>query len=291
MLAIPLKIAFALAMAFAYMLFDVFNARNVPDIFAYGTLVVAAAAAIAGATTAEIATSYIAAAAICGVGYVAYRIGEIGAADVIEFAALAMLIPLQPIPLLTGTGQLGLPFVVSLIVDTGIAAVVMVPLYYIPKAFRLMGKRALLKISKADWLKALVVVAAYAVFFTFVATIFMIGTYGIAIFIALMVFSSLMLLFQNPITMSMVKMTTYSGFTEGDIIAFNMMTKPQINAARRKLSNFGRLVTPAMIAEMKKKRVNTKFPLYKNAVPLAVAIFAGLAMALLFGNVVLLMFG
>ncbi len=286
-----LKVVVALAIAFAYMLFDVFNERNVPDVFAYGTLIIAAAAAIVGATTTAIEISYIAAAAICGIGYVAYRIGEIGAADIIELAALAMLIPLQPIPVLAGTSQLGLPFIISLIVDTGIAAVVMVPLYYIPKAFHMMGRKVFQNILKADWSKALVVAAAYAVFFTFVATIFMVSTYGIAIFIALMLFSSLMLLFQNPITMSMVKMTMYNGFTEGDIIAFNLMTKPQINAAKRKVSNFSRLVTPAMIAEMKRKKINTKFPLYKNAVPLAVAIFAGLIMAILLGNMVLLMFG
>lgn len=289
--AVLLKIALALAIAFAYMLFDVFNERNVPDVFAYGTLIVAAAAAILGANTNAIEISYIAAVAICGLGYIAYRIGEIGAADIIELAALVLLIPLQPIPALTGTNQLGLPFVISLIVDTGIAAVIMVPLYYIPKAFHMMGGKVFQKISKADWSKALVVVVAYAIFFTFVATVFVVGTYGIAMFITLMVFSSLMLLFQNPITMSMVKMTTCSGFTEGDIIAFNMMTKAQINAAKRKLSSFGRLVTPAMIEEMKKKKVATKFPLYKNAVPLAVAIFAGLVMAILFGNMVLLMFG
>ena len=289
--AVLLKIVLALAIAFAYMLFDVFNERNVPDVFAYGTLIVAAAVAILGTNINAIETSYIAAVAICGLGYIAYRIGEIGAADIIELAALVLLIPLQPIPALIGTNQLGLPFVISLIVDTGIAAVIMVPLYYIPKAFHMMGGKVFQKISKTDWSKALVVVVAYAIFFTFVATVFVVGTYGIAIFIALMVFSSLMLLFQNPITMSMIKMTTCSEFTEGDIIAFNMMTKAQINAAKRKLSSFGRLVTPAMIEEMKKKKVATKFPLYKNAVPLAVAIFAGLVMAILFGNMVLLMFG
>jgi Flp pilus assembly protein protease CpaA len=285
-----IKIALALVIAFAYMLFDVFNERNVPDVFAFGTLLFAAAAALFGATSSNILTSYIVAAMICGLGYILYKIGEIGAADIIELAALVLLIPLQPVPFLSGASQLGFPFAVSLIVDTGIAAVIMVPLYYIPKAFSLMGKSVFSKISRSDLSKALVVVIAYALFFTFIATLFAVGTYGLIIFASLMVFSSLMLLFQNPITLSMVKMASYSEFTEGDIIAFNLMRPSQIIAAKRKISNFGRLVTPAMISEMKSKKINTKFPLYKNAVPLAVAIFAGLVFAILFGNMVLLMF-
>ncbi len=278
-----IRIASAVLIAAAYMLFDIFNNRNVPGMLAYATLGYGAVLTLLYLSTTAILVSAAIAFVVLGIGYMIYKAGQIGAADVIEFAALSLIIPIQPLPLLMNNlRQFGIPFVVSVLISTGLAALVIVPLYYIPKARR---TNRLMQVSKGSMLKAATVAGAYLLFAVALERIGGITLRGSVILAVLLIGSATITLFEDPITSAMVRYTTVSKFDEGDLIAFNLMSKQDIEATKKKVKRFDRLVTPELIKEMRAKHITSKFPVYKEALPLALPIFIGVAISLLLGNI------
>ena len=282
-----LRMASIVAIALAYMLFDVFNRRTVPSLYVYGTLVYGAVLTLAYMNVYLVAESSLVAVAVLALGYVVYRIGQLGLADVIELAALSLMLPVQGMPFAALVPQYSLPFVLSVIVNAGIASLVIAPIYYVPRAFRKLGKRINTMLSRTDVTKAAVVTAAYAGFLAFLVFATRIGTAGIALVIVMMAGSSMMLFFEKPMTEAMVDRVTFRGMEDGDIIATNLMSSNEIAAAKKRVPGFERLVTPKLISTMRRRHFATRLPVYKNAMPFALSIFVGAAAALLFGNLIL----
>ncbi len=279
---LALRIASAVAIAAAYMLFDIFNKRNVPGVFAYATLIYGAVLTALYLEVVPVLTSAAIALIILGIGYLIYRAGQVGAADVIEFAALSLIIPMQPVPIVAKQMlQFGMPFAVSVIVGTGIAAMVLVPLYYLPKAR--LTKRSM-SVSRTQIVKALAIAAAYLFFVFSLEKTAGITVDGAIILVILLLGSATITAFEEPITRSMVKYVPASQFDEGDIIAFNLMSKKEISAVKRRARRFDRLLTHELIREMRAKRIRQRFPVYKEALPLALPIFVGVVMSLLVGD-------
>ena len=279
------RIASVVVIAFIYMLFDVFNKRNVPSSFAYATVAYGAVLTVLYLNIRTILLSSLVAIAVMGFGYFVYKIGQLGLGDAFELTALSLVLPLQPRGLIGNLPTLGLPFIFSLLVCTGIAAIILVPLYYIPKS-RKASIRG--RMNSSDAVKAITIGLVYAIFIFFLVLVIRISAYGIALLIAVMAGSISIMLFEKRITYMMVDRVDYRGFEEGDIIAFNLMGKDEIEQARRKVHSFDRLITRELIEEMKKKDMRKKYPVYKRAVPLAAPIFVGAVLALLFGNLIFL---
>jgi hypothetical protein len=285
-----LRIFAALAIGLIYMLFDVFNNRNIPTIFAYGTLIFAALMTLLyyPDTTAMIYSGVVAA-FILSAGYLLYKIGHVGAADIIELAAISMVLFVQPVPYLINAMQLGLPFIVSVFVATGVAALLMIPLYYLPIAVMRFGRKLYGYIEPANLLKGGVTIVAYAAFIAFVYLLFPgANIAGIAVIVIVAVSSATTIIFEKAITQSMVKLIPVGKFEEGDIIATNLMSDRELKAAQKKIPQFGRLATSKLISIMKSRKIKEKFPVYRNAMPLALPIFAGILISLLAGNLILL---
>lgn len=257
-----LRIFSIIAIALVYMLFDVFNKRNVPSVFAYATLAYGAVLTILYLNYATVLISAAAALAVLGFGYIVYKIGQLGLADVIELAAISLILPVLSSPiLLSGALQFNLPFVLSLAINTGIVAIIMVPIYYIPislKALKKQKKPVASLISKKNVLMAVLLAVAYAVFILFVAIVVRANYIGIAILSIMLISSFFVMLFSVPITHSMVEYVGVRQFEEGDIIATNLIDKSKIDKLKGKIKGFGRLVTPEMINEMKKKEDRRK---------------------------------
>lgn len=286
---LSLRIASVVAISLVYMLFDVFNRRNVPSLFAYATLGYGFALTLLYFSATSILVALGVAFMVLGGGYFLYKAGQLGGADVIELAALSLVLPLQPAPFfMSGTNQFGLPFVVSLIINTGIVAIVLVPIYYLPKAKRALKKPLLSFVDNKGVFKALLLVVAYLAFVAFLKFETGITTTGMALLVLMVLASACIMLFEKPITGSMIEHVDASKFEEGDIIAFNLMDRKEIRDMKKHVKNFDRLVTDDIISEMKAKRMERKFPVYKKAMPFAVAIFAGVVLALLVGNLMLL---
>lgn len=282
-----IRIASILVIGAVYMLFDIFNKRNVPTIFAYATLAYGLLLTLVYPTQGLILESIAIAMVVLGIGYVIYRIGQIGAADIIEFAAISLMLPLQPAPFLPGMpSQFGLPMIVSVLVSAGIASLILVPIYYLPRAKRMLKKPLLSYVDSYTMLKAVLITCTYLVFIAFMLAVLKIQMVGALVLIVMLIFSTLLIMFERPITDSMVEYVDYRKFDDGDIIAFNLMTAKDIRAVKEKIKGFNRLITPAIIREMGAKRVRTKLPVYKNAVPLALPIFIGILISLTIGNLI-----
>src|SRR5208283_86630 len=124
-----LRLVSLVAIALVYMLFDLFNKRNIPELFAYGSVAYGLLLTVLYLNASAIAFSVAIAAVVLGLGYLVYRAGYLGAGDVFEFAALSLILPFQAVPLLLNIPQFGIPFIVSVFMGGGIAALVAVPLY------------------------------------------------------------------------------------------------------------------------------------------------------------------
>lgn len=282
-----IRVASLIVIALIYMLFDIFNKRNIPSGFIYFSLAYGIVLTILYLNlTTTLFSAAIAAIVLAG-GYLIYKAGQLGAADVVEFAALSLILPMQITPFLDKIPQFNLPFIISLLVNTGISAFVVAVLYYLPKAKATSKKPLLSSITTMDAAKAIGLAAAYIAFLVVLIHLFGFYLPGVSLLALLIVVSVLIILFEKPITATMVSYVDYKRFEAGDIIAMNMMSSKDIASARRKVKGFGGLITDRIIKEMKEKHIATKFPVYKSAMPLALPIFIGVCLSLLFGDLLL----
>ncbi|HUC39004.1 MAG TPA: hypothetical protein VL944_02650 [Candidatus Acidoferrum sp.] len=283
-----LRIVSLVAIALVYMIFDLFNKRNVPSLFAYGTIAYGLLLTILYFSIGTIALSLAIAGIVFGIGYLVYRFGMLGAGDVFELAALSLILPFQAIPIIGNTPQFGVPFVLSVFMGSGIIAMIAVPLYYIPRASK-MHIPILKEIGQDEVVKAVLVGGGYFIFSVFLILSLGTGPYGAATLAVMMIGSITIVLFEKPITRSMVKKVGVVEFEEGDIIALNLMSRSSVNNFRRKLKYFDRLVTSNLITEMKKKKIRDKVPVYKQAIPFAAPIFIATVLSILIGNIIFML--
>ena len=282
-----IRIASFAVIALVYMLFDVFNKRNIPTPFAYGALAYGIALTVLYLNATTISISLAIAAAVGVLGYVIYRAGQIGAGDIFEFATLSLVLPMQAYTVFhTVFSPVEMPTIVSLTINTGIAAIIMVPLYYIPKA-KLGLKKPLIDMSnRRNILKSSAVGIVYAAFVVFLYYIGM-NAVGLAVISLLGIGSFATILFQDAMTESMVSYITWHEIEPEDMVAFNVMKKSDISKIKRSIHSFDRLVTAGMIKEMREKDFKEKIPVYRSAVPLAMPIFVGAVITLLVGNLII----
>ena len=282
------RVAAVVIIALIYMLFDLFNKRNVPSLFAYATLGFGIVFTILYFNTATIAISFLIAAAVGALGYLVYRAGQLGGADVIEFAALSMIIPIQQTPYLYNYFQYNLPFIISIFIATGVAALAMIPVYYLPRARTVLKKDIISYVTRRELVKGAALAVAYLAFLLFLLLETNITYIAIALVAIVMVGSILTITFEKPITDSMVESIPASKFEEGDMIALNLMSAKEIKEMKGRVRGFDRLVTGGIIKEMRSEKITRRFPVYRKAMPLALPIFIGVVASLLFGNLLLL---
>lgn len=281
------RIASIAAVAFAYMAFDLLNRRNVPTAFAYATVAYGAALTLLYLNLATIEFSLLIAAAVFGLGYLVYRTGQIGLGDITELTAISLMLPFQGAALLVTASQYGLPFILSVVIASGVAALIAVPLFYIPLAGKRLGGKAVLR-STGGKGRALAIGAAYMAFIAAIAVTGLANFYGIALLGVIMIGAVLTTLFERPITSSMVVYLPAGKLEAEDMLAMNMLSKAERASLKRKVKSFGQLVTARMIQELKAKGVKVKLPVYRDGIPFAVPIFIGVVVSLLLGNLIIL---
>ncbi|MCL5412233.1 MAG: hypothetical protein M1474_01170 [Candidatus Marsarchaeota archaeon] len=269
------------AVAAIYTLFDVFNRRNIPNMVVYGTFGYGLFLTMLYLNVVSLVSIGIAG-VILALGYQVYRAGQIGAADIFEFAVLSMIMPLQMNYMIPAT-NIQTPFILSLFINTGIVAILVVPIYYIPLRYRAVH-HILDNVEKRDAVRSVMLAIIYMFLIAFLVMVAGISTGGFALMAALMVASIAITLFQRPITMSMIRYVTVSRMESGDIIALNLMPQSTISNLQHRVKHFDKLVTDQLRAEMSRKHVTMRLPVYKNAMPFAIAILGGTIVTILFGN-------
>ncbi|MGC8669809.1 MAG: prepilin peptidase [Candidatus Micrarchaeia archaeon] len=287
---LEIRVISILVIAAVYALFDVFNRRNVPNIFAYATLFYGLILSALYFNLLSL-TSIAIAAIVLGIGYLIYKIGQIGGADVIEFAALSLILPIQPSPWFASLNQFNLPFIFSILINSGVIALVIVPIYYIIVGSKHSKRHSFHNnISLKSLFKATLMLCAYAIFIVFARSIAMINFYSVLLLLIIGIFSFLMFLFEDIIAKAMIEYVPPAKFEEGDIIALNFVDRKKIHKVQEKVPEFGRLVTSNILTKLKEKHIQEKFPVYKNAMPLALPILIGVIISLALGNMLLFIF-
>ncbi len=267
----------------AYAMFDVFNRRSLPNIFAYATIAVGIIMTLTyDMHTIELSLLY--AAILSGIGYITYKMGILGAGDLYEFVFISLVFPVQLMPFLTNIPQLPFPFILSVFIATGYATVLFTPIYYITKAKKKLGRISVDR--KGAWL-GIALLAAYVLLIAAVNLI--VGHFILPSTLLLLVAipSAVIIIYKNAIYEGMSLHVYPKELEDGDMIAVNMMSHSELSYFKNKSKRFGRLVTAQLISDIRK--INRKIPVYKNAIPLALFTLIGVVVSLLFGNLILLM--
>ena len=102
-----------------YAMFDVFNKRNVPNIFVYATIGLGVALALVANSGLLLAIDLSIAAAVGLLGYLFYRSGLLGGGDVLEFVFIALVLPAQIPPFYSNVYQWNIPFILSVMIAAG----------------------------------------------------------------------------------------------------------------------------------------------------------------------------
>jgi len=275
-----IRIIMLLAFAALYAYFDLFNKRSIPNAFVYLSLVIGLVSTFFYPLKLVGYSLLIAIFIVC-VGYLLYKAGFLGLGDGLELAFLSLMLPIQPKPLIN-IPQLGMPFILSVFIASGVIAMIVLPIYHLLK-----GKNIELDLNSA--LKAVTVFISYLILLTLIYFILSSISLIATIFIIIIaVFSATLFLFEKSMNEDMITWVYPNRLAEDDIIATNLMKKSERKFFKSKYKGFGRLVDKKTIAAL--KNINKKLPVYTNAIPFSLFILFGVIMSLLIGNPILLIF-
>ncbi len=288
MLSLFLILAAMLVIALIYAIFDTFNHRDIPDSIAYASVIIGLLVTF---TYPEpiIVYSLLTAVAIAAVSYLLYRYGQMGAGDGFEFIALSLMLPIWQSPILTNIDQFNMPFILSLFIATGAITIVGVPIYYLmiykPDA---QQSKAEAKIGhgRKEAIQAAVLLLAYLALYGIIYEMVGFNYVGFMILLVIAVPSAVIMAAGRRINIRMVRWIYPDRLEPGDSIAVNMMGNDEVRFFSKRSKRFGRLATERLISEV--RSVRRKIPEYRNAVPLSLGMFFGLIIALLLGNLLLL---
>ncbi len=263
----------------AYAAFDVFNKRNVPDTFVYASVAIGVIATLTyGYST--MLYSFAIAAVVAVPGYIMYKKGFLGGGDSLEFIAISLLLPIQPLPLLATTSYIQIPFILSVLIAAGYVVSIYIPIYYLTKT------RKKLKIDRKHAASGVLLLLSYAILIIIMYSLFYIRSAGIVILGILGVASFFIIIFEGSIYGGMVSNVYPKDLEPGDMIAVNLMTTQELASFRKKSKTFGRLVTKELLSDIKHEK--SRLPVYRDSVPFALFIFIGIIISLLVGNLILL---
>ncbi len=291
MLLDTIRIAILILITLVYALFDIFNKRNVPDAFAYGSLIIAILVTLTYPFD-TILYSFAIAIVIGLALYLLYKGGHIGGGDVFELVAISLLLPMQPTPIVGSLGPAlpySFPFILSVFVAAGIVSLVFVPIYYLIFAKNSSVKSAPREKSNArpNLIKAIAILACYLILYFIIVEFFGASVYSTALILVMGVCSATIIMYNEKINARMLSFKGPGQLEEGDMIGFGSMDEKYIASLSKKYKHFGKLVTKEMIREMKGSK--TKLPVYDNSLPLALPLFLGVLISLLVGNILLLL--
>ncbi|PIT84085.1 hypothetical protein COU37_05510 [Candidatus Micrarchaeota archaeon CG10_big_fil_rev_8_21_14_0_10_45_29] len=290
-----LRIAVALAGTIIGAYFDLFNKKNVPEAFLYAFIAVAflinLVAYGANATMYGIGAGAIVFAAF----YLLYKFGQIGGADVFIMASIALLLPAQPTLLLISQqpSLLSLPFMLNLILASGISFMAYMLLRSFPVAIKALGTKG--KIGKNELSRAFLIVFAFAVFSYFAISNPLIPSNYYIFITAIVLLSLYFTIFRSALNDSMVEYVSSNKVEVEDIIPTDRMDKKLAQKLGFSSSGFSisggynKLVDAQTLAKIKK--LKSKVPVYSHLPPFVPHILIGLIATLLFGNILLVLGG
>ena len=265
---IRLVLAFAGTMIGAY--FDLFNKKNVPDMFLYCFLALAFIVYLVFYEPTLFWFSIGVAVFFSAVGYLFYRVGQLGGADVFILAAIMLLLPINP----SSVGMtFNMPFVLSVIIFSGVAFALYVLAYF--------GWKLLQVEAKPNLIYLLMFIPYFLFAYVYVNSFLFSAVYFA--FISVLLFSMIFfMMFKSSINMLLAEELPVSQLEDGDVLAIEVMNKDLIE--RYKLT---RLMTASEIARIKKTKVSEVW-VYTKLPPFIPFILAGMILSMFFAKSLLL---
>ena len=180
-----------------------------------------------------------------------------------------------------------MPFILSVLVATGFAAIVIVPIYYLLIDGK--NRRKIEKVDAKSMVKGIIILTVYLVLLAMIYLVrYQISLIAIVLILILAVSSMFMALYANEINYRMISFVYPKELERGDMIAVSIMKKSDLAYFTQAYEKFGRVADDQLIAKV--KDLNRKLPVYKKAVPFAAFIFIGVVVSLLFGDIFLFIF-
>lgn len=262
---IRLVIAFAGVAVATY--FDLFNNKNIPNYFLYGFLAVAFIANLFFYQENLFIFSILVAAFLSAVGYVFYRLGQIGGADLFVLASVMLLLPIQPSFV---DMPIGMPFIFPVLIFGGVLFALYIMISF---GMKLMGKED----RHPKWLFLLLAVPYIIFSYVYVTSILFSWMYFVILtllFMAIIFF----LVFRDDLMNLLAERMKVTQLEEEDVLALELMDKELV-----KKYDLKRLATKKEIERMQELGVE-EVMVYSQMPAFIPFILAGMALALLFGG-------
>ncbi|MFA5105734.1 MAG: prepilin peptidase [Candidatus Micrarchaeia archaeon] len=275
--------AIAVIFSAACSYYDLFNRRNIPEKLLWAFLVAAVGASFILNGTDALANGAMQAAIIAVIGYLSYRAGQMGLADVFVLASIAILIP--AVNLSADWGYAAVTFSVPAVLLVFFASVIsfsyIMAAYYFAKIALGYGARrghaAGIKQGKKT-VFALGAIGIFALAYLFCAALLGIGAYRSAVaatFPALMFFFAL---FMPEIKESMVEQVAVGKLELEDVIAVEKMDQKAVQKY-----GIGRLIDSKNLIAIKKAGLKA-VPVYTGMPPFLPFMLLGLLIVILFNG-------
>ncbi len=258
--------------------YDLRNNRTVPDWLTFG-MVAAGVLAFAVAPPVENALQIGGVVVLVGLlGFLLYRMGQIGGADVLLFVAIGLLIPEAPEGVLaSGRGILEMPFIISLFLVSGMLFAAFTITRYAYPALEAVRKGRI-RLAREEKVQAVVICLLVVWLFWLFQAGGVPGSY-----VLLLLFVVLTLLFFTLFKKYIAEefFITWVGvkeIDEEDVLAVDEMNEEHV-----KKYGLVRLLTKKEIERLKKLPMK-KYPVYKNLPAFTPYILMALALSLIFGD-------
>lgn len=263
-----MRVALAVAGTAIASWYDLANNRNVPNNFLYGFLAVAILANAVFFQQDVVVFAAATAALIFAAGYVLYKVGYIGGADVYVLTSIALLVPVFPSHV---DALFNFPVVLSILINSGVLFAAY-SLYLIISHAVLNGKK-----GKYEYF---LLAPAYGVLLYFLSST---GVFGIGYLaaITLLIFSSILfMVYRESVTAAMARKVPLSKVEEEDVAVLELMP------ALAKKYKIKRLLDEKELARLRKLDVKWLY-VYKELPPFLPFVLAGLLIAVTLGDLLM----
>jgi Flp pilus assembly protein protease CpaA len=266
---VRLLVAFLGTAAATY--YDLFNRKNVPNELLYAFLVVALLVNIIFYQQDLFWFSVSVAAFFAAVGYVFYRVGQLGGADVFVIASVMLLLPVTPSFV---SMPFNMPFVFPVLIFSGVLFALYVMAYF---GWKLSQQPDV----KPQLLYGLMLVP-YLLFAWVYVNSFIFSPVYFAFISALLFATMFFMIFRDPLNMLLAEELPLAQIQPEDVLALEIMNKDMIE--RYKIR---RVMTQAELDRLKVTKV-TELWVYTKLPPFLPFILAGMFLSVLFtGSLIL----
>jgi Flp pilus assembly protein protease CpaA len=253
--------------------FDIFNKKNIPNTLLYIFLIISLFITFVDFNIQLIFYSLICAVIIGILGYLLYKAGQLGGADVFILCSLSLLLPIQP-TLFTNKPLMSLPFIFSIITISGLTFMIYILIKYTPIILKRKEK-----IEKKHILYSFLLVFIFLIIlYLSIKTNIISKAY--TLLIGFLIFVSIYFsIFKNRLLNCLIEKIPLNKIEVEDVIAIEQMDKKLVEKYK----------IPKVITEKDLKRLklsNIKlYPVYTKLPMFIPFILIGLLISIYFGDI------